>query len=67
MAGYEDRYLRPLSNAQLFVLRQKVRRGFTKADLNGWEDTADDISGVLLDTWSEMCLRLPAVSPLHLQ
>src|SRR5258707_12127815 len=60
-------YLAPLSNQDLWRLRQVARSGFLTADDLGWEGMAGDCAGMLLDTWGQMGARLPAVSPVHLR
>ena len=60
-------YLAPLSNQDLWRLRQVARSGFLTADDLGWEGMAGDCADMLLDTWAQMCARLPAVSPVHLR
>ena len=37
-------YLAALSDRNLWELRRIIRRGFQAADLNGWEDTANELS-----------------------
>jgi hypothetical protein len=59
-------YLAPLSDQQLLRLRQAMRRASQALDLDGWEDAAADCSDITLDTWTEMCTRLPRVYAGHL-
>jgi hypothetical protein len=54
-------YLAPLSNQELYRLRQVMRGARDSADLCAGEDMTTECCGLILDTYLVQCSRLPNV------